>query len=544
MLVYFIKSALVLSVLYSLYRVTLRCATFHRLSRWVLMVILMASALLPAVPLMHGDGVNIHRPLAKLEQWGEEGAGTLPAGQMVTVRAQSDRKVETSVETVTWSTWANRTYAIATTLLLVGYAVSLLLFVRTLLSSVRVLRIGRIDIRTTPRLRTPVSWMHRILLPAADLGMQPAEGAGGKRGRIIACERTKCLPQALLAHELAHVRAGHSWDRLLCDVLTRLMWFCPFAWMLRSDLISVHEFMADRRVVQGGVGTDDYSRLLLDKAVRPRRRLPEVWTLAPVPQLSDGGLRRRLRMLYAAASRPAVAYRAMLLLPLTAFMWLVVGRPSSLAEAVEARSLEDLGRTLMGNTRPMARRVTTDTRPNTYDAAPTHPADAPSAAGAADTEAGTTTPPTGEPAAKAAPAESVVQLAERLGLPHSEQYRMAVSISGTNGQQDLTYMVDGRRVTRETFEQLATVRDDAATGRTWALAGDGVSELSAMTREAARDNVGVDAPVMHLKTCLDGYTGGGIVVRDIHRELIPNEDRFYMVTQQGKNIVYYNLSLE
>lgn len=543
MLVYFIKSALVLSVLYSLYRVTLRCATFHRLSRWVLMVILIASALLPAVPLMHGDSVNIHRPLAKLEQWDEEDAGNSPAGQIVTVRALSDRKAETSVETAAWSTWANRTYAIVTALLLIGYAVSLLMFIRTLLSSVRVLQIGRIDIRTTPRIHTPVSWMHWILLPEADLGMQPAESADGLRRRGISSERTTCLPRALLSHELAHVRAGHSWDRLLCDLLTRLMWFCPFAWMLRGDMISVHEFMADRSAVQDGMDADSYSRLLIDKASAPSRNPLRRLSLAPVQQLSDGGLKRRLRMLYAAASSPAVAYRAWLLLPLTAFMWLVVGRPSSLAEAVEARSLEELGRTLTGSSRRTTDTKTTAAVLPSPDMAQTTPPAIVETDTAEAASIGTAEPQTKAPGVTAVPSESVSQLAGRFGLPHAEKYRMAVSITTADRQPDIIYMVDGRRVTRETFERHATLHDDPTAGQTWALAGGEVAELSALTRDAAVESMGIDAPVMHVRTRPVKEDPNDMVLYDIRRDIVPNEDQFYLVTRRGEDIIFYNMSL-
>lgn len=543
MLVYLIKSALVLSVLYTLYRFTLRRETFHRLSRVMLIAILLTSVLLPAIPLTHNDSATLRQPFEELERWNGTDHGATAPHQMVTARRVPDVAATPQDKPVAWSTWANRTYAATTAALLLWYALSLLLFVRTLRSSVRILHVGRIDIRATADLRTPVSWMQWILVPAADLGMQPADTMPGRNGNVALGARSKCLPRALLYHELAHVRGGHSWDRLLCDLLTRLMWFCPFAWMLRGDLISVHEFMADRSAVQDGMDTDAYSRLLIDKAAAPARTPLRGLPLAPVQQLSDGGLKRRLRMLYAAASHPAVAYRAWLLLPLAAFMWLLVGRPSSLAGAVEARSLEELGQTLAGSSRR-----TTDTRTaDTVAPAPDMAQAVPQAVVETDT-AEAANSETAEPQAKApgvtaAPAESASQLARRFGLPHAEKYRVAVGITTTDRQPDIIYMVDGRRVTRETFERHATLHDDPAAGQTWALAGGEVAELSALTRDAAVENMGIDAPVMHVRTRPVKEDPNDMVLYDIRRDIVPNEDQFYLVTRRGENIIFYNMSL-
>ena len=57
---------------------------------------------------------------------------------------------------------------------------------------------------------------------------------------------------ALLTHELGHLRLHHSADVLLVELLTALQWFNPAMWMLRADLRTIHEYEADQQVISHG----------------------------------------------------------------------------------------------------------------------------------------------------------------------------------------------------------------------------------------------------------------------------------------------------
>ncbi len=56
--------------------------------------------------------------------------------------------------------------------------------------------------------------------------------------------------QSILAHERAHMRLGHSWDVLLLQVLTILVWFNPIVYWYRNVLEQLHEFQADSIALQ------------------------------------------------------------------------------------------------------------------------------------------------------------------------------------------------------------------------------------------------------------------------------------------------------
>lgn len=54
----------------------------------------------------------------------------------------------------------------------------------------------------------------------------------------------------LIAHERCHLRQGHSIDMLLCAVAQALLWFHPVIYLLRRDLIRVHEYLADHEALR------------------------------------------------------------------------------------------------------------------------------------------------------------------------------------------------------------------------------------------------------------------------------------------------------
>lgn len=51
--------------------------------------------------------------------------------------------------------------------------------------------------------------------------------------------------QQVLHHEMAHVRQGHTYDRLLLEMLRAVLWFNPFAHLCARALTLTHEYLAD-----------------------------------------------------------------------------------------------------------------------------------------------------------------------------------------------------------------------------------------------------------------------------------------------------------
>lgn len=95
--------------------------------------------------------------------------------------------------------------------------------------------------------------------------------------------------QQVLAHELAHVQLGHTYDVLYYELLSVAFWFNPVVWFLKQELSNVHEFQADARVLEQHQ-PQEY-RALLSKEVLFNMGLP-VGSYFQKPQVL-----RRLQML-------------------------------------------------------------------------------------------------------------------------------------------------------------------------------------------------------------------------------------------------------
>ena len=70
----------------------------------------------------------------------------------------------------------------------------------------------------------------------------------------------------MLAHEMEHVRQGHSFDVLILELLTIFQWFNPFIWLLKRSIRENHEFLADNGVLKPGVSSAAYRLLLLNSS--------------------------------------------------------------------------------------------------------------------------------------------------------------------------------------------------------------------------------------------------------------------------------------
>lgn len=95
----------------------------------------------------------------------------------------------------------------------------------------------------------PFSWMNYIFIGEDDLKENGTE---------------------ILRHELSHIKNGHSYDVLFADLFILFQWFNPAAWLLKRALQQVHEFQADESVILSGVNAKKYQLLLIKKAVGQR----------------------------------------------------------------------------------------------------------------------------------------------------------------------------------------------------------------------------------------------------------------------------------
>ncbi len=96
---------------------------------------------------------------------------------------------------------------------------------------------------SSPSVNTPFSFAKTIFLPAS------------------LHEPGKSM---IIRHEKAHIRHRHYADVWFMELVTRLFWFNPFVWLCRNELRNVHEFQADRDVIESNVNINAYQTTLLE----------------------------------------------------------------------------------------------------------------------------------------------------------------------------------------------------------------------------------------------------------------------------------------
>ncbi|RAK64700.1 M56 family metallopeptidase [Hymenobacter edaphi] len=93
-------------------------------------------------------------------------------------------------------------------------------------------------------------------------------------GRTVFWDDTQALAPAeaaqVLAHELAHVRQGHSADQLWLRLWCAALWFNPLAYLLLRELALTHEYLADADALRHSATTSaaQYARLLARQATQ------------------------------------------------------------------------------------------------------------------------------------------------------------------------------------------------------------------------------------------------------------------------------------
>ncbi len=298
-----IKSALVLTVLWLPYALLLRREKFFRFNRIVLLTILLLSLVIPLlnVPVLRFETasrgiVEIGMPQAWVEvQERFRNAFLLP--EVVVSSQRADMPL--------W--WFPRWQVLLSLLYIIGVAVSMFLAVRKFVRMIRFIpsaclwtdRQGSATIYCHAASVVPFSWMRSIVISESDYE---------QNGRTI------------LLHEQAHVRLHHSYDVLLVQFMKIMQWFNPCIYLLEMDLRDVHEFQADDAVLSSGITAHSYQLLLIKKAVGSSS-----YTFAN--SFNHSLLKKRITMMLQKKSSPWRMARAIYLAPCAVLLVLLLATP-------------------------------------------------------------------------------------------------------------------------------------------------------------------------------------------------------------------------
>ena len=288
--IYILKSSVFLALFYLCYRILLSKETFHRFNRMVLLSTIVFSFLLPFIEVTWPRASEISQPFLLLEE---------------ALETVETKRLDVLTETPKRFTWNALMFLIYAS----GILFFLLRHVWSIMRMLRLLRNGRkekmedgITLYVHQAKVVPFSWMKLIAISEEDWA---------KHG------------EAILAHERAHIRYGHSWDLLLAQTCIFLQWFNPAAWFLKKELQIVHEYEADEHVVCNGMDASAYQLSIIEKAVGMK-----LFTIAN--SFTYSLLTKRVTMMNQKKSNRYARLKCLFFLPLAAMTVVAFARPEAI----------------------------------------------------------------------------------------------------------------------------------------------------------------------------------------------------------------------
>lgn len=154
--------------------------------------------------------------------------------------------------TTTADTVAQSTFDLWATIIICAYAIGVLVVMASAIrQAVKLARLGTATVENGQRIvrsakiDTPFSFLRTIYLPTS-----------------LAPEH--CV--VVIQHECAHIRHHHSLERIAMELMKAVLWFNPFVWLFSRLLTEVHEFEADREVIDSGFDNRLYATSIFTQA--------------------------------------------------------------------------------------------------------------------------------------------------------------------------------------------------------------------------------------------------------------------------------------
>ena len=125
------------------------------------------------------------------------------------------------------------------------------------------------DVIENDYIAQPMNWMSYIMMPHEWLQKENA---------------------AVWKHEMSHAHKAHSLDLLLLDLMQVFQWFNPVMFLLQKELEMIHEYQADRAVLESGADARQYKLMLVQAVAESRGYAMTSW-------LRQTNLKKRIDMM-------------------------------------------------------------------------------------------------------------------------------------------------------------------------------------------------------------------------------------------------------
>ena len=231
MLAYFLKVNVAIVLFYAFYRLFFYKDTFFGWRRTALLCFFAVSA---AVPLLN------------IQTWITEQEPMVAMADLYASVVLPELTVGTEVAPTDWksilSEYANIAYWGIVALLMIRLIMQLAGIIR-LTCRCRKIQIGNTSIHLLPKADGPFSFFHWIFIHPSS--------------------HTEEEFNEILTHEQTHARQWHSIDVIISELVCIFCWCNPFAWLMKREIRTNLEYMADARVLENGYDSKPYQYHLL-----------------------------------------------------------------------------------------------------------------------------------------------------------------------------------------------------------------------------------------------------------------------------------------
>lgn len=228
---FLIKAGSITAIMYIFYRILLSGSTLHSLNRAFLLLIMPFSLTAPFL----GQLNFLNHKTISTSLW----INDLQEGHIKTDLIVHSGQTSSGFE-------INKVivilYFFVTSLLLIRFFLRLAKLYKLKKRSV-LLPSGKIKIYENSSINTAFSFFNLIFVP---LNFEKTEGYN-----------------SILEHEKEHSEQWHSLDLILLEIFSIAFWFNPFVIPLRKSLKSVHEYIADKKIMQSNIPLKEYLGLMI-----------------------------------------------------------------------------------------------------------------------------------------------------------------------------------------------------------------------------------------------------------------------------------------
>lgn len=281
LLIYLVQVILASGILYAYYHTALRNQKFHAYNRFYLLATVLISITIPFLQIPVYFSASQIQSSVVLQTWQSI------SGAPIFIKSGG----QYSHFDFSWNYLLYALYAIIVVALLVKLFFSFVR-IKRLINANPAEELGGIRFINTNEPDAPFSFF-RWLFWNRKLDLSSGQG------------------EQVFRHEVFHIRQRHSLDLIVLELITVVLWINPFFHLIKKELKTIHEFLADRFATTEE-NKWEYSELLLMQALQTRRQL--------VNPFFHTQIKRRIAMITNPQKTSHQYMRKLLVLPIAALL--------------------------------------------------------------------------------------------------------------------------------------------------------------------------------------------------------------------------------